>query len=566
MRHHRSVFIRAAAAMGAAAVATAAVAPVASAQQAPVGVGTTTGELTVLGIQAGSLLSIQALSDGGLATTADGLGPAAAAQLDALRITSPALGIDLALPLLEAATNGGSDAAGGDVTPIDNPVLGGSILPSALAALVDDTGARSSVTAGLVDLDLLGGLLRLAGTQLDLGSIAESTAASGTRGVDVDALTVLDLDALLTGLGIPLSSLPLDSLLGLVEGLGLLPELGTTLAGLGLPGLDLDDLSVEGILGVVGDLTGDLGVLVDSGLLSTQPVCDVAEPALGLLGGLLGQDAGTLCADVDATVGQLTSQVTALTDDLAAALEAPLDVLDGAALLSLDGLDVEVLTRATDDVATSLAEVTGTLGTLRVGELSLGALDLGATVGQLEGLIGQVEGTIGSVLSTIDPALADLVRISTLEQATSVVEDAGSVVATAAFTGLRVEVLPNLAELTSLLGGLGGLTTIGDQLTGLGLPLPTGVTELLDFGTLLSAVPTTGLVTDGIVAALSEGLVFEVASLTQASTFTPAAVPGQVPTTPMLPRTGSEGTLVLALGVLAVLGALTGRAALRRTV
>ncbi|MCO8128365.1 LPXTG cell wall anchor domain-containing protein [Acidimicrobiia bacterium EGI L10123] len=570
------------------------------------GVGTTTGALTLLGLDAGDLLSIDLLSDAGSANIDEDLGPRrAAAQIAALALESPAAGVSQVLPLLSAESTGAPDERSQAVTPIDNPVVSGAIAPLQLSALVDDAGATSLLSAGLADLDVLSGILTIAGTTLDLGSTALVGDAAGSRGIDLDALTVLDLEALLATLGIPLTDLPLDTLLGLLDGLGLLGQLEGLLAPLGL---DIDGLSVDAIVDLVDGLVGELDLLLgqldqvdalveeiialedlQAALQADSGSCDTLGDLDDLLGG--GDTLTELCSDVTGTLASITNQLTTLTaqldalpdpteltalvddllDQVRGALEAPLDLLSGQALLSLEGLDVTVLTKATDDVATSVADVTGTFGSLQVGELPvLGTLNLTAPTADLNGLLAQAEGLVGGVLGEISPALADLVSIRTMQETTSVEEVAGSVVSSAAFSGLEVEVLPVLGELTGLLDGLGGTDSLGAILEGLDLPLPTsGAPEVLELNALLAPI-TGGL---PLLGALEEGLGLQVATLSQQSTFTPVAA--QAPATPaapaapaapapVLPRTGSDDGLLLALAGAAVLAALGGRHLVRR--
>lgn len=571
------------------------------------GVGTTTGALTLLGLDAGDLLSLDLLSDAGSANIDEDLGPRrAAAQIAALALESPAAGVSQVLPLLSVESTGAPDERSQAVTPIDNPVVSGALAPLQLSALVDEAGATSLLSAGLADLDVLSGILTLAGTTLDLGSTALVGDAAGSRGIDVDALTVLDLEALLAALGIPLTDLPLDTLLGLLDGLGLLGQLEGLLAPLGL---DIDGLSVDAIVDLVDGLVGELDLLLgqldqvdalvdqitslealQATLQADSGSCGTLSDLDDLLGG--GDTLTELCSDVTGTLASITSQLatltvqldalpdptelTALVDDLLdqvrGALDAPLDLLSGQALLRLEGLDVTVLTKATDDVATSVADVTGTLGSLQVGELPvLGTLDLAAPTADLNGLLAQAEGLVGGILGEISPALADLVSIRAMQETTSVEEVAGSVVSSAAFSGLEVEVLPVLGELAGLLDGLGGTDSLGAVLEGLDLPLPTsGAADVLELNALLAPI-TGGL---PLLGALEEGLGLQVATLSQQSTFTPVAA--QAPATPaapaaptapapVLPRTGSDDGLLLALAGAAVLAALGGRHLVRRS-
>lgn len=522
-----------------------------------VGSGTTTGSLTVLGARAGNLLALDLLTDSGLANTDEAVGaPSALASIAALAVDSPAAGISQTVPVLTVESTGERQEAGSEAQSIDNPVASGTIVPMALSAVVGDNGAISGLSAGVTDLDVLSGILHVASTDLGLDSEALNAQADGLHGLRLDTVTALDLDALLAGLGIPLADLPLDTVLALVDSLGLLPELATALADLGVTGVDPANVTTDSLLATADELGTEVAMLSDLGeqLTVDETTCDVTEPAVGLLGELTGQDAATLCDDVTKTVNDATSQVLALTDQLGALLSTPVGLLANQALLTLDGLDVSVVTRATDSVDTSAADITAALGGISVGGLGLDGFDLGASAEQIGATIDQVEGTLGGVLGQIDPRLANLIDISALESDTSVVEDAGAVIASANFTGLRVDVLPDAAELLSIVDGLAGVQSVGDQLTALGLAVPAAPAGITELNSLLGGVPTTGLATDDAVAVLSEGLTIEVASLSQQSSFAAAAAPGAP--VPTLPTTGSNDGIILLLGAGAVVAAL----------
>ena len=425
-----------------------------------------------------------------------------------------------------------------------NQVLGGQLLPASLSALVGADGATSNIGAGLVNLDVLSGVLGVDSTQLDLVANALSDQATGTRSVSIDQLSVLDLSTLLAGLGIPLQDLPLDTVLGLVDGLGLLPQLGQAINALGLPvDLDLTNLSTDSIVGLVDQLAATPDAVTSLTGGGGSVVCDAVSPVLG---GLLGSDPGTLCTDVPATIDQITAQLPDVQSTIDALIGQTLDtvlgVLDGATLLSLDGLDVSMVTTATDSLDTSAADVTATLGGLQIGALDLGALDLQGAVAQVAATVSQVQDTIGGILGQIDPALANLVTVHLLDQATSVTQDAdtGTIVSDASFTGLGIDLAP--LDLSGLIASLGQQTSIGDQLTGLGID-PTSalpVPAISGFNDVLSAASG-----GADVFALADGMSVQVASLSQQSSYSPVAAPVS-PTpapapTPNLPRTGRFG-------------------------
>jgi len=583
-------------AAGALVVATTAPA-IAQEPPAPVtGVGTTTGSLTLVDLDAGELLDLALLSDAGVANIDEAAGArSAAAQIAAFSLTSGLLGIAESVPLLAVESTGEERTAGQDVPLPANPIVTGAALPLSLSALVGEDGARSTLGAALADLDVLGGIASITGVDVDLGSTALTSDAAATRGLAVQDLSLLDLESLLAGLGIPLTDLPLDTLLDLLDGLGLLGALPLDGLGLDLADLDPADVAgaVEGLLGDLDDLDAGLDELarLRTNLTDdvTDTVCEVGGDVGGviddLLGGIGGGTGGTgtvICDATDTVAEQLDTVEAAideLTDELDALLDQLLDLLQGdtgvlgllggTALLQVDGLDVEVLTSATDTVEGSVAEVTASLGAISVGELPvLGSLDLTAPTEQVQGVLGQVQGAIGGVLGQIAPSLADLVTVSTMQEQTSVVEEAGKVLATAELTGLVVEVEPVLAEIQALLDSLAGVESLGDTLTGLGVTdLPVGALEVDAVNELLAPV------TDGLplLAALDQPLTLQVASLRQQSAFaaaTPAApvapgTPGQTPA-PTLPRTGSSDTLVLGLAMAAAVAALGGRHLLRR--
>jgi LPXTG-motif cell wall-anchored protein len=554
------------------------------------GVGTTTGSLTLLGLDAGDLLTLDLLSDAGIANIDEAQGArSAAAQIAALAV-SVAGQSPISVPLFSVESTGEPAEAGQDLQLPPNPVLSGSALPLSLSALVGDDGARSALSAGLADLQVLSGILGLQGTDLDLGSSALTGDATATRGVVVDALTVLDLEALLGTLGLSLTDLPLDDLLALLDGLGLLEALQPLLAPLGLDPANLD---LDGVLDVVFDAVDQLDDLVDGiGVLetletsltsTTGPVCELTGGADDLLVGLLG--GGTLICDTTDTVAEQLTTVRTSIEDLSAQLDAllaqlralltgtggVLDLLSGATLLDVAGLDIGVVTKATDDLETSVAEVTASLGSLQVGDLALPALDLTGPLAQVEGVLGQVTDAVNGILGQIGGGqLSDLVNVTTMQQATSVEQVGDHNVASAEFTGLLVEVAPVLDLLDGLLASLAATDSVGDLLGDLGLPVPTsGATQVLQLNALLAPV-TGGL---PLLAALDDGLTMQVASISQQSSFTAAAAvpgapgaPGQTPgQAPTLPRTGSDDGLLLALAGIAVLAALGGRHLLRRS-
>ncbi|MDE0805775.1 MAG: hypothetical protein OSA99_20925 [Acidimicrobiales bacterium] len=505
------------------AVFTATVAP---ASAATPGVGSTTGVLSVVDLDVGDLLELDLLQDfAGANTDADVSDAAAAAAIHALSVVAPALGVDEQVGLLDVKSTGDEQTASSGDIPVANPVLGGALLPAALSALLDADGAVAGITAGVADLDVLGGLANLANTQLGIGANSLTEEANGSRRLVIDNLAVLDLGDLLAGLGIPLEALDVDTLLGLVGSLGLLDVLAPLLDALDLPIdltsiLDTDNLTLDGLTGVVDSLTDVVGgeLCVDLPLLS-----DVCDALAGL--------------PVD----------TDVLDVLTPVLDTVLGLLDGTALLELQALDVGIVTKATDSLDTSLAEVTATLGGISVLGIELPEVDV-------QSAIEQLTTTIDGLLTQIDPLLGglDLFDIGILEQSSDVSENDDAIVSEAAFTGLRLDI-----------AGLSD-DVLGSVLGNLPLPVDSvgGALGILDD---LPLAPVTGLLgdsQDSPVSALSDGLSLRVASLGQSSTFTEVlsntATPAApaAPETPELPTTGSNDALMILIAAVAAAGAL----------
>lgn len=507
------------------AVFTATVAP---ASAATPGVGTTTGLLSVVDLDVGDLLELDLLQDfAGANTDADVSEAAAAAAINALTVAAPALGVEDQVGLLDVKSTGEEDTASSGDVPLANPVLGGALLPAALSALLDAEGAVAGITAGVADLDVLGGLAGLQNTQLGIGANALTEEANGSRRLVIDNLAILDLGDLLAGLGIPLDALDVDTLLGLVGSLGLLDVLAPLLDALNLPIdlagiLDTENLTVDGLTDLVDSLTGVVDGELCTDLPLLAPVCDALDG---------------LPVDTD------------VLDVLTPVVDTVLGLLDGTALLELHALDVGIVTKATDSLDTSLADVTATLGGISVLGVELPEVDVLSAIEQLTT-------TVDALLTQIDPLLGglDLFDIGLLEETSGVSENDDAIVSEATFTGLRLDVA-GLSD--DVLGGV---------LAGLPLPIDSVGGLLGD----LPIAPITGLIGDGEgspLSALSDGLSLRVASLGQTSTFTEvlsntATPTPAAPAAPELPSTGSNDALMMLIAAVAAAGAL----GIRRTV
>lgn len=531
------------------------------------GVGTSKASHTLISLQlgnAGSLLDLGVLADTAQSTIDVAQEPAhAVSRLVPVSLASGVLpglsNLVSALPTFESRTPGGNPNVSGSALDLGAPagllglplgLLGGSVIPTNLTSALDAEGARSGLDAKLLDLSLVSGLLKVVSVNNKMGTAAALPAANGTRNLGIDAVSLLDLGDLLAGLNLDLAELPLGVISDLVSTLNLPVALPTGAA-------DLES-AVDGLLatitGILGQVAGDDALLSSivgdvpaiNGLLGSLPV---ALP----LNGLNLTDISTL----NLPLGTVSSLLTTLQDTLTNLLGTVLGLLDDLTLLKLDGATIGATTKATDSLATSVADVTGKLGGLSVLGIQLPGVDL-LSIGEL---VNGVTSTLGNVLSVIDPSLKDLIRVGVLEKATSLTTANGYNQALAGIDVLNVKITPPaiLQNLVGTLTGNTGLSSLG-KLSAAGVANPLGELPLLGGGALglgnLLNLPET-------VGALTQGLTLKVGSVQSASQFKVAAAPAPavaaapVPV-PELPRTGGDtrtlgilaaGMAMLALGV-----------------
>ena len=515
----------------------------ASAQEADAGPGTGVGtgsvRSTVLGVDVGSLLKLSVLDDHSVSTIDPVNGePVSSAVLNLLSVSSSVLG-DLALPLASTRTTGaenraevsGNTAANGIPLPVADGLLRGT-----LSSVVDENGARSSLLAGIGGdgVDLVGGLLGLADAPeaVTFTTSAAPATAEGTRGLNIPALDLLNLGNLLAGIGLPLESLPLTDLVGLLEGLGIDSVLvdGDQVA--------TDDL-VATVTGLVGSLApldaADVNAPLDGGLCEAVDGLLDPVPALGGIGGLVpGGTADTTCDDLLAVpaeipaVGELLDSIVGLLEPILAGV---LPTLDGFELLSVRDVEAGMVARATDSLETSVADVVASIGSLKVANLEVfDNLDLTQDLALLTGLGDTISTTLNSALG-----LSGLLDVDLLKVTEEVVADGDYTKAISSLTAVGVTVNPLVGTLqassneptaSDILGGTG--------LTGGGMGL---------LGGLLG----------GAASVLSDGVGISVGTLASEGRFTVAsvaAVPTKVSTPDgKLPRTGASSALPAAMAV-----------------
>ncbi|MCU1488512.1 MAG: hypothetical protein JWN67_5258 [Actinomycetia bacterium] len=547
---------------------------------APKGVGTGTVRATAVRIDLGAngdLLSVRVLGDDGTSTIDPTKGtPISSETLRPLTITStkvPAL--NQSVPAVSTTSTGTEDKKSVEPSVPGTPAFTGK-LNAVVSSLVDATGARSGMSAGLANLKLAGGLVHVPTGLVQVSSTAASGQANATRSITIPDVRVLDLSAVLDGLGLKLTDLSVNQLLALLKGLGIaLPGIADPAAAVAALNSAIDTVqaqtgaitsqlcaTVDGLLaplgGVTGIVSGAVGGAINSlpqaptgGGTSTLPglggnaggggitLPPVLPPVLGGLGlQAAALPANFSCSNLTGTVQDL---LTTVRSTLGKLLAGGLAQLGDTALLSVKDVKVALVATATDDVGTSVADVTASIGAVKVGNLAVpgvSGLDLTAPVATLDQATAAIQGAIGSVLSTVNAKLANLVKVDVLE--------IDKVVGTAG------EYTHAVSTVTALKATLTPPTTLGAALIDLSA-VPTSTV----LGTLTTVVPTIAPVmgqleaTLGGLQALSATSVVSVGELSGDATFRPVAAtvaPGD-PGTGELPRTGGDAAIPAMLAV-----------------
>lgn len=503
------------------------------------GVGTARSGTSLLRVVLGdgSLLDLRVLGEDSMATIDRAKSEPSAftrvAPLDVVSAAVPAL--NASVPGLEAKAPGGPGTVPATSVPLTSPVSSGTLSLADLTAAVEQSGARSALTSSLDQLDAVGGLLSLKGARSSQSTDALTAVSNGVRGITVDELTVLDLGALLDGLGISLTDLPVSAVSDLLN------ELGIPVPGLA-GGTDLD-----AAVGALNQAIDDVQALLDTaGATVDQTVNDTVGGIIGGIGGILGGGSLPPVPSVGSTISELNTTIDGLQAQLSDLLENALGALDTAPLLAVTGLDVGVATKAADTVANSTAGIVAKLGAIRVGSATVvPGLDLGATATALTDAVNRVTGAVGGVLGTVDPGLAGLVSVKLFEQSKDVKAVNGYTTAAAGLTALTATITPP-ADLAAIVSRIQGATGIGDVLAGLGanlaaLPdLSTGMTQL------------EGLL--GGAQGLAAGATLKVGEFSSTAEFLPAVAPAANPAPARpggeLPRTGGDNAEWAVLGVL----------------
>lgn len=570
------------------------------------GRGTASSSITLLSVDLGQIQSLKVLTDQGQGTLDPGRlglsGPQAFASLSA--VDAKGL-LNLALPAVPfKATAPGTSNVPAQLASIPVNVPGsvlnltgaslplgagllasGSINPVKIEANKTDSAVSSIVGTSVPNLSVLQGLLGIKDVNIAGVTTNASTSASvGDTGIiQIGSVDVLSLQGLLGGLGIDnLANLPLGALTGILDQLGLSLPMGGALG----------NLTGSGVTGLLGNVTGLLNVknglggvadcsaltnLVNSNLGGLGDLSGLLGGSGGLLGGLLGSLGLTApstglngllssCSTVSSLITPVTNIIdpvlTPLLGQATGVVDSLFGVLNGASLVSLQGVSLSAFAKAADTLGNSSATTSANFGKLLVGGKDLGVLDLNATVAQINALKGTVLGLLNGITSTL--GLGNLIDIGILERTSAVKAEGNYNVATSGLDLLRVSINPP-ANLTGLLSGLTGTGALTGLLPGLGLPaLP--VVGALPLGTDALAGAF------GLTSLLTQPTTIKVGSINAAADYTTAVAGETLEQTPAggtvggtLPRTGSDnGAWFAALAAISLAGAFGITRSLRK--
>ena len=524
---------------------------------------TTTSVLSLAIGNNGGVLNLNLLRDTGSANIDTHGADPTGSKTSLVALSLKAAGLNISSPAIGTSAPGGTPDVAGPT--VDAKMLGvpaaiatATIIPAALHSDFAPTGAHSTIGAATVkDLTVAGGALaKVALLQSNLGANALSAQADGTRGVTVSNIELLNLGALLQGVGVSPTSLSVSTLSDLIGQLNLAVNglaAGTPLAS------------------QVSTLTSSISGLQQAIATATSTASPLAvPPALGSLitslptpttVGLAKTAAAPLPLAIPTNVADATALVTTLQGQLKSLIGASLAALDSTPLVKIAGTTVGVTTKAADTVAHSSAGVSALPLKVTVAGKDLPALDATAVADTVNGALNTANGALNGVLTKIGLP-TNLVSVSVLDKASNVGQNGNYTVATAGLTALTLRIAA--VDPAKLLSGVSALnaTPVGTLLSSAGIASATTAAlpalPALPSSAAMAAVNTAL----GQVAPLLSGTTLQVASLSSASTYAaaPAATPTGTPGGPVrtaLPHTGGHPELGI-LGVIFAALALGG--------
>lgn len=510
-----------------------------SASAATAGVGTTDVTTTVVGVALGadgSVLGLRLLGDDARATIDPAVSaPEAFSRLTAVEVSSEVVdALDLTSGAIESKQPGGDASVTKGSVNLSEPVSGvtipeavldGTLGAASLTSAASAASATSTLDAALTDATVAGGLATLEGVSSAVDTAATSAASTGSRSVAIDQVVVLDLGSLLAGLNISLADLPLDVLTDLLDELGV--PVGDFATG------EAVDAAVTELNTQLDDLQAAVTATTPA-LPTDETVGTIVDTVNGIgLGEVIDTETEEAIADLVDVTAQLNALIDQVQGTLVTLIDEVLNVLDGVALLEVNGVEVGVTTKAADTVENSVAEVTAKLGGLAVGGNEIDGIDIVSALADINAAVNTVNDTIGGVLALVHADLADLVDVKVFERAADhgVTAAGGYVEAVDGITALSATITPPeaLADIVATVTGAAG--SVEETLDGL------GAAEVLeglgaDMGLLGAEVDATE------AGALADGANVTLASLTSTSNFAPSSGP--------LTGTGTENDRNLA--------------------
>ncbi|GAC1601438.1 MAG: hypothetical protein NVS3B21_29070 [Acidimicrobiales bacterium] len=524
---------------------------------------TTTSVLSLAIGKDGGLLNLNLLRDTGSANIDTHGADPTGSKTSLVALSLKAAGVNVSTPAIGTSAPGGpADVAG---PTVDTKTLGvpaalatATITPAALHSDFSPSGAHSTIGAAMVqNLTVAGGgLAKVALLQSNLDANALTAQAGGTRGVTVSNIELLNLGALLQGIGISPTSLSVNTLSDLLGQLNVVVNglaAGTPLASQ----VSTLTSSITGLQAAIATATSTSSPLTVPPTLSQQLTSIVPVPVPGLAKAA----AAPLPIAIPTNVADATALVTTLQGQLKTLLGASLAALDSTPLVKIAGTTVGVTTKAADTVANSSAGVSALPLKVTVAGKDLPVLDATAVADTVNGALNTANGALNGVLSKIGLP-TNLVSVSVLDKASNVGQNGTYTVATAGLTALTLRIAA--VDPAKVLSGVTALnaTPVGTLLSTVGIASATTAAlpalPALPNSAAMAAVNTAL----GQVAPLLGGTTLQVASLSSASTFTaaPDATPSGTPGGPVrtnLPRTGGHPELGI-LGVIFAALALGG--------
>lgn len=451
---------------------------------------------------------------------------------------------------------------GAGVPSVPGVLSVGSPAITAAASSNDDSATSSAGAQSLGSLSVLGLAVDLSGAAQAVTGVT-SSASTATKTVQVSDLSLPSIAELLAGLGLDLDLVPLDTLLTLVDELGLVLTSAVTTATGAVDTAQAELTALTATLTAAtsqlaaATATVDTAVAALTSAVGSTGLTEAAIAALpdtgkallptAVLGAYNDLAAARSAADVakagvDAAQAAVDAAQAVLAAAVAAALDAVQGLLDGTPLLSLDSLEVSTTAVARSAKAGGqTAEVVGgevvgleVLGTdvldTVLGSSSVDLLDV------TEEVLDEVDQVVDGLTGTLASVLSDVAGLE--------------------LTAPQVDVLGS-ATRTGVVGGFGEAETVVSALS-VTLPRITLPTSLALPGA--GALPAFEGVTavNGALSSLAGSV--DLVTLTELSRFRPAVVgaptTGTPTTAPTLPSTGGAPGALVGLGLLTAAGAV----------